>query len=595
MARNNKRQVENGKGGQDGRTRAGRGKRFWVIGSLLLIVAAASVLLGWMRMPAAADADKAMSTFTVRTDDLTITVTESGSIKAQESTDVMCEVEGRGVEIANIVPEGTVITPEDVAQGKILCELNASDLQDYYNRELIDFSSAKASYLEAQEAHLIQKKQNESDIATAQLAVEFGLMDLQNYLGKTASTKLMDQVKLDPNTQIDAAALLDFLDNPTGEGGGAKQKLKELNDTIILAEERLTQAQSELASTKKLFQANYAPEIEVRQKELSVNSYKIQHEQASDALDLYKRYDFPKQTKQLLSDYFEAERELERTFARTRSRLAQTQAKLESTEARFNLQREHVSKLERQIAACTIRATSPGIIIYGTSADWHSRREDPIEVGDMVRKGQKIFTIPNSNVMGVELRVHESSVNKVLPGQYTTITVEALPDMLFHGTVLKVAPLPDPQHSWFDPGVKVYTTQVTIDGTHEVLKPGMSAKVEILVEQLYDVKIVPLQVVANRAGKKVCYVATERGPEEREVQTGAFNNTFVEIAGGLEVGENVLLSPPRMVGSTVASESKDPSRVPGQEKKLPSNDEDGTATVERPAAEEPSVPTSQTP
>ena len=127
------------------------------------------------------------------------------------------------------------------------------------------------------------------------------------------------------------------------------------------------------------------------------------HKQALDALDLFKRYDFPKQTKQLISDYYEAQRELERTMARTRSRLAQTQAKLESSKARYDLQQEHVAKHERQIAACTIRAPSPGIAIYGTSADWYQRREDPIEVGDMVRKGQKIFTIPNSALMGVEL------------------------------------------------------------------------------------------------------------------------------------------------------------------------------------------------
>ena len=34
-------------------------------------------------------------------------------------------------------------------------------------------------------------------------------------------------------------------------------------------------------------------------------------------------------------------------------------------------------------------------------------------------------------------------------------------------------------------------------------------------------------------------------PEEREVQTGAFNNIFVEIVSGVEVGESVLLNPPR--------------------------------------------------
>ncbi|MHC4425837.1 MAG: efflux RND transporter periplasmic adaptor subunit [Planctomycetota bacterium] len=584
MADHKKRQTEAGNGRRGGYGRARKGKLLLVIAIILVIAATAVVLSGWMRTPASTGTGKVGSTFTVRKDDLIITVVVSGNIKAQESTDIMCEVEGRGVEIASIVPEGTVITPEDVAQGRILCQLNASELQDTYNQEQIAFSAAKAAYTEAQEAHLIQKKQNESDIAAAHLAVEFGLMDLQNYLGEAASQKLIDQVTRDPNAPINMAAILEFLDDPNSEGGGAKQKLKELNDSILLAEGKRTQAQSELESSEKLFKANYAPAIEVRQKELAVKSFRIQHEQASDALDLYNRYEFPKQTKQFLSDYHEAERELERTFARTRSQLAQAQAKLESSEASYNLQKDRIAKLERQIAACTILAPSPGIVVYGTSADWHQRREDPIEVGDMVRRGQKIFTIPNSNVMGVELSVHESSVNMVRPGQQATITVEALPDSAFHGKVLKVAPLPDPQHGWLDPGVKVYSTQVTIDGSHDVIRPGMSAKVDILVDQLYDVKIVPVQVVGNRAGKKVCYVATERGPEEREVQTGAFNDTFVEIAGGLEVGEEVLLSPPRLVQSEVASKPRQPRQPPREDKPPQDRAEKGIATIEKPTA-----------
>lgn len=277
---------------------------------------------------------------------------------------------------------------------------------------------------------------------------------------------------------------------------------------------------------------------------------------------------------------------------RTRSKLAQAQAKLESMEASFNLQKSHVDKLERQIAACTIRAPSPGIVIYGSSADWYQRRDDPVEVGDAVHKGQKIFTIPNSNLMGVELRVHESSVNMVLPGQHATITIEAFPDRPFYGKVLKVAPLPDPQHGWFDPGVKVYTTQIAIDGSHDVLKPGMSARVEILVDQLYDVKIVPVQVVANRGGKKLCYVATEKGPEEREVQTGAFNNTFVEIISGLEVGEKVLLNPPRAAPSSAESESRErQSRAPGQDKAPEGSTEKDAASVEKPIPDTPPVAT----
>ena len=66
-----------------------------------------------------------------------------------------------------------------------------------------------------------------------------------------------------------------------------------------------------------------------------------------------------------------------------------------------------------------------------------------------------------------------------------------------------------------------------------------------MVDQLEDVLMVPIQVVANRDGRKVCYVTTENGPQERQVETGAFNDNFVEIVAGLEPGENVLLTPLR--------------------------------------------------
>jgi HlyD family secretion protein len=579
------RQTDNKNGRQGGTIKRGK-KRLWIMALLLVIGGTAVVLSGWMRTPLAADTSEDSGTFTVRQDDLIITVTESGSIKAQESTDVMCEVEGHSVEISSIVPEGTVITPQDVANGKILCQLNAAELQDNYNKEMIDFSAAKANYLGAQEALVIQKKQNESDIAKAKLAVEFGLMDLQNYLGDKASGQLVDQVTRDPNVAIDMATFQKLLEDPNELGGEASQMLKKYQNDILLAEGQLEKSTDILTGTQKLHDANYASDLDLKSAELDVDRFRVQKESAEEALRLYKLYAFPKQTKQLLSDYYEAKRELERTVARTRSELAQAQAKLESSEASFNLQKSHVAKLERQIAACTIRAPSPGIVIYGSSADWWQRRQDPIEVGDMVHRGQKIFTIPNSDVMGVELRVHESAVNKVKPGQDVTVTVEAHPDMAFHGKLVNVAPLPDPQHGWFDPGVKVYTSYVTIDGTHEVLKPGMSAKVEILVDRLHDVKIVPVQVVENRDGRKFCYVATDSGPEEREVVTGEFNNTFVEIVSGLQVGEKVLLSPPRGIERKPDSETK-PQQSPDSDQQQNNAGKEGQSS-------EPTVSTTST-
>lgn len=540
--------------------RPSRRKRPW---GWLVLVAVVLVVSGFAVTRRSADATDASSkpgTFAARMDDLTILVTESGHVKAQQSTDIICNVEGRGMEIVSIVDEGTVITEQNVKDGLIVCELNASELQDNLNQEQIVFSTAKASYTEAQEGFLIQKKQNESDLAAAQLAVQFGLMDLRKHLGEAVARKLVGEDSDDPNATIDVAALLALLEDPSSEGGAAKQKLKELEDAIVLAKAKLTQADQELTSSKKLRDANYAPEIEVQQKELAVQSYKIQSEQAQDTLDLYKLYDFPKETRRFLSDYREAQRELERTLARNRSRLAQAEAKLESAKASYDLHEARVAKLQRQIEGCIMRAPSAGIVIYGTSDDWRQRREDPIEVGDLVHKGQKILTIPNSGLMGVELAVHESSVDKVKVGQQAKVTVEAFPDRAFPARVSSVAPLPDPQQGWLDPGVKVYTTHVLIDGTHDFIKPGMSAKVEILVEELHNVLIVPVQVVANRDGKKVCYVWSSGSSAPRVVETGAFNDVFVQILSGLEPGEEVLLSPPRLLSTSVSTGSNGSSK-----------------------------------
>ena len=536
---------EGGGNGKPSGARTSKSRRLWVIVPLLTFVVTAFVLAGWMRKPAASDLGGPRATFTARTDELIITVTETGNIKAQQSTDIICTLGGRGIEIASVVPEGTVITQEDVDNGKILCQLNSSELEDYYSREKTELSEDQAAYLQAQEAHLIQLKQNESDIAAAQLAVEFGMLDLQNYLGKSAAERLAAQVADDPNAAIEMSALLEFLGEPNSLGGEALQAFKKYENDILLADGQFQKYTDVLAGTQKLHDANYASDLDLKSAVLDMDRFRVQKESAVEALNLFKLYGLPKQTKQLLSDCFEAKRELVRTYAKTRSALAQAEVKLESTKAAYDLQTERVEKLQREIAACTIRAPSPGIVIYGTSTDWQKRREDPIEVGDSVYRGQKIFSIPNSSLMGVELRVHEASVNMVKPGQKAKITVEAHPDTAFEGEVTGVAPLPDPQRGWLDPGVKVYTTQVTIEGSHDIIKPGMSAKVEILVDHLYDVIIVPVQVVANRGGRKVCYIDTGGTPEQREVETGAFNEIFVEIVSGVEVGENVLLSPPR--------------------------------------------------
>jgi hypothetical protein len=183
-------------------------------------------------------------------------------------------------------------------------------------------------------------------------------------------------------------------------------------------------------------------------------------------------------------------------------------------------------------------------------------------MGEQVYQRQTIISLPDTSSMMAEIAVHESSVDKIKPGQKANIVMDAFPDQNFGGEVIKVSSLPDQQRSWLSPDIKVYTTQVSIEGTHNFLKPGMSARVEVFVDYAPNALVVPVQVVANRSGKKVCFVVNGGKSVEKEVKTGLFNDTWVQILEGLNEGEEVMLNPPRINETKKESEKQLADKFP---------------------------------
>ena len=316
-------------------------RRFLLILISVAVVAAIGVF-GFLRQRTSGSDNSNPGTglFAVKRGDLIISVTESGSIKAVKTVDIKSEVEGQA-SIVNIVPEGTMITPEDVNDGKVLVELDSSKLKEQLSQREIELTSAEASYADANESYLIQVKQNESDITAAELKVKFALMDLQKYLGETAAQKAVDEANADPNSRIDMASLLEYVEDPNS-GSEASQKLRELTGNITLAQENLERAIYTVSWSERLFERQYVAETELRKDKLEKKRFEIEEEKAEIALKLFKLYEFPKQVEQLLSDYNEAGRELDRTKARARAQLAQAKAKLTSARSTFQMQKERL-------------------------------------------------------------------------------------------------------------------------------------------------------------------------------------------------------------------------------------------------------------
>jgi HlyD family secretion protein len=242
---------------------------------------------------------------------------------------------------------------------------------------------------------------------------------------------------------------------------------------------------------------------------------------------------------------------LDRTRSKAASDVVQAESSLRARELEFTRQQERLDKIDEQIAKARILAPMDGLVIYATSANNRWGNQQPLEEGQEVRERQELIYLPTAETFNAEVNVHESNLKKVYPGLPVRVRVNAVPGRIFLGKVSKISLLPDAQRMWANPDLKVYKTDIEIDGGGDVLKSGMNCDAEIVVEQHASAVYVPIQCVARVDKIPSVWVKTPAGSVIRPVEIGLDNNRFVRIVSGVAPGEEVLLTPP-LSGSVTA-------------------------------------------
>jgi HlyD family secretion protein len=547
--------------------KSGGAKKFLMFTFVIGIAAVAIILVVMTRKTS--QASTSGGTFDVRRENLTVTVAEGGSIRAYKSQQYKCQVQSRGsttsLTILSIVAPGTVITQEDVDNQLVLVRLDSSSLEDRLVTEKMTLATRNDAVTSAKEAYDIQVLNNESNISAAELRVRFALLDLQKYMGEDLANRLVKDVnaaELNLTKYLEPFMLEVKNDPNILAGSSAGQTMKQMHDNITTAQGNLTTAQITLDGTVRLYDANFVSDLQLLQDKLSLQSRQFSLESATINQNLFLDYDFPKNTEQNLSNYIEAVRAYQRQLASSRSALTQASSRLTTAQSTYNDQVALVASTEQNIEYCTIKAEAPGLVVYGAGTTSDTMRavmgrggaggsSRIIDVGETVTENQVILSIPDTSSWIAEIRVHETEVDKVRIGQPAVITMDVAPDKSLRGEVMEVAPLPDQQSSLMNPDLKVYKTLVKITGSEEFLKSSMSCKVEVLVGRAENAIVVPITVVANRGGQKICYVVNSQGSSvERSVKTGLFNDKYIQILEGLEIGEKVLLNPPFITGTS---------------------------------------------
>jgi hypothetical protein len=124
------------------------------------------------------------------------------------------------------------------------------------------------------------------------------------------------------------------------------------------------------------------------------------------------------------------------------------------------------------------------------------------------------------------------------------ITVDALPGRTFSGRVSKISPLPDAQSIWLNPDLKVYSTQIDLDGELKDVRTGMTCRAEVLIDHYNDAIYVPVQSVVRVGNQPTVYVREGDEFVPRPVDLGLSNNRMVRVIDGVRPGELVSLAPP---------------------------------------------------
>ena len=540
--------------------RSAWGSRAWTIG--LVVLAGAGVAVAAYRpWKGESGPDNTLATYTVSRDELVMSVKEGGNIESQEKLEIKSEVEGNTT-IIGIVPEGTIVTGEDVEDGRVLVELDSSKLKDQLISQEEALESARINYTDALQSKNIQENQNRSNVNKALLKVKFARMDLEKYLGDKLAARLLDEYKEQiERADSDFMTKIDLCDYVESEdlGGEALQRSRVLTNEIRFADEEFSRADEDYNNTRKLADRNFVTRLALKEAELKRDRLEMKVQQARTDRDLFLKYEFPKTATERFSNYIETIQELERVRAQAESELSKAIVRLKGKERHLRIQEEKVADTKEQIENCTIEATKPGMVVYA-----NQRRRPPIEEGATVRERQTIVIIPDSSSMALEVDVHESVVQQVQPGMPALIRIEALPDTVLKGRVDRVSILPD-SGNWIrrQSGIKVYKTVVAIEETDTRLKPGMSGSVEIFTGRLTDALLVPVQAIHSAGPKHFVCLMNGGGYELRQIEIGSASDKFVQIVSGLDEGDVVRLDPPGDLGERLAPHMPDEKSMRG--------------------------------
>lgn len=324
---------------------------------------------------------------------------------------------------------------------------------------------------------------------------------------------------------------------PEGTVIKAGERIAELDSSSVLTkikdtEERIIAAENEIVRTKAQHEAA------LRDLEVELSKLWLAHEQAKlkakvPAEVLARR------------EYQEGQLTLEKTRTEYDNQLNKIEQKKKEQAAELQVKTIEKEKMKVQLDRATsnldgmrIKAPADGMVIY--TEHWNERRK--IQTGDVIWGGFPIVRLPDLTEMEVLAQVNEVDGPKLSIGSKAEIRLDSYPDTVITGEVKEISQTAI-KASWMAKA-KIFRVTISLDKTvTEIMKPGMSALVSVIVQET------PAQLRLPRAAvkfdgdqAKVTRLETNHARREIAVTILASNGEHYLVAdnGALKANDKIL-------------------------------------------------------
>lgn len=312
------------------------------------------------------------------------------------------------------------------------------------------------------------------------------------------------------------------------EKGQILMKLEETNIRYKIKDARLRLTMEE----ENLKQLEREGNTEL---EINLSNAKIKYE---DAKNTYER------NEQLYAENVISKVELDKskddmdqsyndyTLAEERLKNSNHENEITIQKQKIELARLDLEKLEKDLEKYTIKSPITGTIV-----------DTNISESGIIESHITLMSIQDIDHLEVIVDMNEYDASKIEVGDPVEIKGDSFEGKVYEGKVKYVGSIAK-QVEGSQGTESVVEIKIDIENIDGSLKPGFSAKVDILTEKKDDVLTAPYEAIfTKKGGEKTIFVVKDGIVKEYTIKTGIGSDFFLEIIGDIEENDEVILNP----------------------------------------------------